>query len=510
MKAIVLEVKNGTSACLREDGTIVKVHAKHPVGQTIELKEGKIVRFKEAIAELAESRAAEFIRDNAQRVAMAAAALVCVFLGTGIYSYNNLMAASYMSVDVNPSLEYTLNRMDKVIDVRALNDDAVKIVDELKEAGIKHATVAETISETTRILEKENYIASDKDNVMLVGITGANKHKSGDIDMQVHTVADGEMTERVSVYTLETSKQDRKEAQKRGISAGRYATAKAICDKNNVDMSTLSDDDFDQITHMSVASLLKEQDGETAEDEKDREEEEKKPEEKKEPEVSEAETLTTVSAPSEVKPVAATAAVDAANQSAEHKDETEDEEKESDSKKSSSKKKKTASGDSADKSKASVSAASAPKAAAKSGSENSAAAGNSTASANSTNAIVNTSENAVADATAAATKSVKDTTVATVTTDDGVALTVVVPDNTQIAAPQDTTVEQYEQTYKELVNAVTPAVTVVENTEAAVSGTAASTVETAIPEKTEETETVVEVKVEAVQATETTTTEKTE
>ena len=509
MKAIVLEVKNGTSACLREDGTIVKVHAKHPVGQTIELKEGKIVRFKEAIAGLTESRAAEFIRDNAQRVAMAAAALVCVFLGTGIYSYNNLMAASYMSVDVNPSLEYTLNRMDKVIDVRALNDDAVKIVDELKEAGIKHATVAETISETTRILEKENYIASDKDNVMLVGITGANKHKSGDIDMQVHTVADGEMTERVSVYTLETSKQDRKEAQKRGISAGRYATAKAICDKNNVDMSTLSDDDFDQITHMSVASLLKEQDGETAEDEKDREEEEKKPEEKK-PEVSEAETLTTVSAPSEVKPVAATAAVDAANQSAEHKDETEDEEKESDSKKSSSKKKKTASGDSADKSKASVSAASAPKAAAKSGSENSAAAGNSTASANSTNAIVNTSENAVADATAAATKSVKDTTVATVTTDDGVALTVVVPDNTQIAAPQDTTVEQYEQTYKELVNAVTPAVTVVENTEAAVSGTAASTVETAVPEKTEETETVVEVKVETVQATETTTTEKTE
>ena len=495
MKAIVLEVKNGTSACLREDGTIVEVHAKHPVGQTIELKEGKIVKFKEAIAGLTESRAAEFIRDNAQKVAMAAAALVCVFLGTGIYSYNNLMAASYMSVDVNPSLEYTLNRMDKVIDVRALNDDAVKIVDELKEAGIKHATVAETISETTRILEKENYIASDKDNVMLVGITGANKHKSGDIDMQVHTVADGEnMTERVSVYTLETSKQDRKEAQKRGISAGRYATAKAICDKNNVDMSTLSDDDFDQITHMSVASLIKEQDGENAEVEEDSKEEEKKSEEKKEPEVSEAEALTTVSAPSEVK----SAAVDVANQSAEQKDESEDNEEKSDSKKSSSKKKKTTSGDSADKSKASVSSVSASKAAAKSSSENSAAAAdNSTASADSGNSIVNTSENAVAVTTV-------------VTTDDGVALTVVVPDNTQITAPQDTTVEQYEQTYKELVNAVTPAVTAVENPEAAASGTTEPSGETAVTEKTEETETVVEVNLETVQTTESTATEKTE
>ncbi len=503
MKAIVLEVRNGTSACLREDGTIVKVHKKHPVGQTIELKEGRLVRFKEAVAGLGESRAAEFIRDNAQKVAMAAAALVCVFLGTGIYSYNNLMAASYMSVDVNPSLEYTLNRMDKVIDVRALNDDAERIVEELKEAGIKHATVAETISETTRILEKENYIAEDKDNVMLVGITGANKRKSVDIDAQVHTIADSEMVDRVSVYTLETSKKDREEARKRGVSAGRYATAKAICDKNNVDMSSISDADFDELSHRSVASLVKEETDEPVDDVDEKEAEKKEAKNKEGQEEKQKDNNAAVSAPSAPQPAAAAVA---AAPAASAPQDTESEEEQEEKKSGSSKKKKTTSADAAEKSKSTVSSAAADKksdkksaSASNSGNEAATAAADSTASANT---VVNPSDVGTA-------KTETASLVTTVTTDDGVALTVVVPDNSLIKAPQDTTVDEYERSYKELVTAVTqPSVT---STEAVTTSTTVETVpaETSAASSEEvKAESTPEVKAETATGTESNETEK--
>ena len=479
MKVLVLEVKDGTSACLREDGTVIKVHKAYPVGSSIELKEGKLLKFKEKLAELGESNAIEFIRENAQKAVMAAAVLLCICLGAGIYSYNNLIAASYMSVDVNPSLEYTLNRVNRVIDVRALNEDAESIVKELKEAGIKHSTVAETISETTRILEQDKYIAEDKDNIMLVGITGANQVKSGDINTQVHSVADVDMVNRVSVYVLETTKQERKEAQKRGVSAGRYASAKAICDKNNIDMNTMSDAEFDEISHMSVASLVEKEEADASEAEKEDENSKKEEIQENKPASGEAQAAVakTVSSASVTKPVSvttppavATAAVAGSKESTEEKEEKQNDSKSS----SSSKKKKTVSNESADKS--TVSGASANPA----GEVKEAAV---TAAASASGNTAGGSD--------AGTASKNSSTVATVTTDDGSVITVVVPDTSQIAAPQDTSVDEYEQTYKEIVAAtVQPAVQTGEG--ALTTGTETTEAESKKAEETKtEQETVV-------------------
>lgn len=439
MKAIVLEVKNGTSACLREDGTVVKVHKKYPVGMSIELKESNIVQFKEGIAKLGESRAVTFIRDNAQKAAMAAAALLVVFLGTGIYSYNNLMTASYMSVDVNPSLEYSLNRLNKVIGVQALNEDAEKIVEELKEAGIKNSTVAETISETTKILEQEKYIAEDKDNIMLVGITGANKTKSGDINNEVQTVAGEEMVDRVSVYTLETTKKDRKEAKKHGVSAGRYASAKALCDKNNIDLSTISDADFEELSKMSVASLVGEEENKAVEKE-EKDDKETKDNDEKTVKKAEAKAVTepavsTANASASTAAVAAAPQVSSTASAAVNNEEEEKEEKSS----SSSKKKKTVSGSSAKKSKTTVS-------------ESATAEAEDTAESSSASAGTASGNNTSGESSGA---SAKAGTTTTVVTDDGTVVTVVVPDASQIGSPQDTSVGEYEQEYKEIVTTVT-------------------------------------------------------
>ncbi|MCR5627725.1 MAG: hypothetical protein K6F99_10425, partial [Lachnospiraceae bacterium] len=245
MKGLCLEVRNGTSAILKEDGTVVKLNKVYRVGETIEVPEKKLL---------------DFILDSSlvTRTVAVAAAVVALFVGGGLYSYNNLLAASYLSVDVNPSLEYTLNRANKVINVKALNEDADSVVKELKESGIKNSNISKTISETARVMENEHYIADDKDNVMLIGITAGNTSSSTKITEEVQNAAKAELDGRVEVYTVVTSKAERNEAQKLGVSAGRYSTMKTIAAANgNSDEVQFSDNDIEEAMNESVAGLVK-------------------------------------------------------------------------------------------------------------------------------------------------------------------------------------------------------------------------------------------------------------
>lgn len=444
-RALVLEVRNGTSACLKEDGTVVKVHKAYPVGKTIELKENN-------------NKILNFMQEGSRQLGMAVAAIACLFIGTGIFSYNNAITASYMSVDVNPSLEYSLNRVNKVIDVHALNDDAEPIVEALKDAGIVNSTVSRTISETTRILEEEKFIAEDKDNVMLVGITGANQTKSTDISNEVHLVSDEELTDRVSVYTIETSQEDRDEAQKHGVSAGRYSTAKAICDKNNVDINSISEEAFNEISLQSVASLLEENgDKETeeakVEEEKEKEEKESKPAVKKQ---EKTEVKTETAAATET---VTTAPEQITTASAETEEKEEEKEEKSSSKKDSGSSKKTSSktvsGSSAAKNtkktdKGTVSTTSAK-------SSGTATAG--TATTGTATISGNVTETTASEGSAAATEETKTKTT-TIVTEDGTVVPVVVPENDLIENPQDMSVGEYEQVYLDkVIETAVPAVT---------------------------------------------------
>ena len=102
MKAVIVEIRGETAAALGRDGSVFKVknHA-YAVGQTIDVRRGG---FSRQLAVLA-----------------AAAAAVFLIVGAGIHTY--LSPYSLVSLDVNPSLQYTLNRLGLVLSVEAVNGD---------------------------------------------------------------------------------------------------------------------------------------------------------------------------------------------------------------------------------------------------------------------------------------------------------------------------------------------------------------------------------------------------
>ena len=104
MKAVIVEIKNDFAAILSDDGRILKVrNNNYAIGQVIEMNQNKLFKTRKFAA-----------------IAASAAAFI-LLCGTSAWAY--MTPYSYVSLDVNPSIEYSLNRFDRVLDVTAVNDD---------------------------------------------------------------------------------------------------------------------------------------------------------------------------------------------------------------------------------------------------------------------------------------------------------------------------------------------------------------------------------------------------
>lgn len=215
MKAIVMETKNGSSVVLREDGIFEKVNQTYEVGQTIEWNASFSARQKPKYSTLYRYAGA----------AACFAAVVTAGLGT---TYQTAFACSYVSVDVNPSIEFTLNRMNRVLSVTGLNDDAQTIVEELNELGIRFDTLETALDKTQTVLQEQHYL-TDSDTI-LIDISSDDPKRLSKLTQKVersmNPPANSENSAEPTLHLTTSSLADRDEAHTNQISTGRYGAMK--------------------------------------------------------------------------------------------------------------------------------------------------------------------------------------------------------------------------------------------------------------------------------------------
>ncbi len=111
-KGIVFEIEGGNAIIMKNDGEFVKVAANS------QWRKGDVVTIK-----------AKTI--NLKPISTIAACFLMIIsfsaIGLGIY-FNE---SALISLDVNPSLELSVNRFDRVIDARALNDEGDNILEQI-------------------------------------------------------------------------------------------------------------------------------------------------------------------------------------------------------------------------------------------------------------------------------------------------------------------------------------------------------------------------------------------
>ncbi len=120
----------------------------HDVFTTITATERLKASTKQYLREAYEKRSKQRISPAVRGWGCTACAALVVVLGIGIYHNVSQTPVSYISIDVNPSIELTLNRWDTVILVSPYNDDYAAILEGLSVKGMAYTEAVDLIVES--------------------------------------------------------------------------------------------------------------------------------------------------------------------------------------------------------------------------------------------------------------------------------------------------------------------------------------------------------------------------
>ena len=181
MKAVIVDIQGKNVAALAENGEVKKIpNDNYAIGDEVSLTE--IIPIKHT-----PRPAAKIIR----RVVVVAAALITLTaLGFGT-AY--AVPSGTVSLDADPSIEYTINCFDYVIDVKALNENGETVLNEIDKSNLKHRKIDDAVAETIGKIEKDGYLDENKPVVSINANTGSdnrNEQIKQDLENKVNNNAE--------------------------------------------------------------------------------------------------------------------------------------------------------------------------------------------------------------------------------------------------------------------------------------------------------------------------------
>jgi hypothetical protein len=156
MRAAILETHGSYAVALTEDGRFVKLRNTNlEVGQTVAVRENSAQ-----------------VKNRLLAYASLAAVLLLFIVG----GYKGFTTPyGLVSLDVNPSIEYTINIFDRVLRVDAVNDDGEAILSQIEQKTLLHSPVGDAIDATITQLQANGYLAEADDNYVVLSANAANE-----------------------------------------------------------------------------------------------------------------------------------------------------------------------------------------------------------------------------------------------------------------------------------------------------------------------------------------------
>lgn len=193
-----------------------------------------------------------------KNVLSVAAALVLVVVGAfgGVYYSNNLAVDSIIDIDINPSVEITANKQDRVIDALAINEDA-KVV--LKDMDLKGTDLDVAVNAILGSMLKNGYLKKDIDGEILVTVKNDNEEKATNVKTKIlNNIEEVLKTEHISATVINQSadseNKDAEEfAKKHNISIGKAQFILNLCKKD----SSLNPDELANKSIIEISKIVK-------------------------------------------------------------------------------------------------------------------------------------------------------------------------------------------------------------------------------------------------------------
>ena len=191
------------------------------------------------------------------RMGVAAACAVCV-LGsaiTGACAY--FTPTSYVSLDVNPSIEYSLNTFDRVLSVKGVNDDGKIILEKIELTSLKNKAIDQAVRETIDAIAQQGYFPKDSEGDVVIAVSGTQPAKAEKLSAQLKAAVKRAAEEEaldVEVESMAVGAARVEEARRLGVTPGKLN----LVEKLKESAQNADDIDIEEWLNKSVKDIMKE------------------------------------------------------------------------------------------------------------------------------------------------------------------------------------------------------------------------------------------------------------
>jgi hypothetical protein len=167
---------------------------------------------------LLQAETAQPVRRRARITAFAAmAAGFLLLLCGGFKGYTT--PAGVVSLDVNPSIEFTINAFDSVLNISAVNGDGESILAGMDKRALLYRPVDEAVDATIAVLRENGYFSGVSENDVVISASSYDTRHTERIAERLG-IRVGEQDD-LTVLSIAVSKGEVESAHARGTSAGK-------------------------------------------------------------------------------------------------------------------------------------------------------------------------------------------------------------------------------------------------------------------------------------------------
>ncbi len=212
-RGIVMEVQKQSVLVLTSEGEFVKCkrqHREYEIGEEILFPHAERIKQRKLLFFL-----------WPKRFAFAASGVLAVCLWLFFNSPAEEKTMAYVAVDINPSIEISVDREMHVLKLEAYNEDGRRVLSKLK--AWEGEPLSKVIRAIVRQSQQDGYLKEEKQvTITSVAASGAEKQIEKRIDDIVTTVQKTYEKESVTVICQKSTIQVREDAKRAGVSTGIY------------------------------------------------------------------------------------------------------------------------------------------------------------------------------------------------------------------------------------------------------------------------------------------------
>ncbi|MFA7367904.1 MAG: hypothetical protein WC008_06290 [Bacilli bacterium] len=172
-------------------------------------------------------------------------AFVLLFVMTNIIIYGQVYET--ITVDINPSVEFEVNRYGRVLNVNYNNNEAYDI---LKEVNMRNTKIEKALEISYDKLYDEGYLDNEENMIIVSGYTKSAGLSDKKLEKLVNIIKNKSDQKQVSVIVEanKVTKEDRQEAKENNVSLGKLKLINMILEETDLYS-------FDDLKDMNMKDL---------------------------------------------------------------------------------------------------------------------------------------------------------------------------------------------------------------------------------------------------------------